>query len=148
MGRSRIVSQTEGKASSKVHQEKSALLIWDSYRIVSNNDVQFQGEVRELLRSFKVEYHKSSPYRPQANGAVEAINKNIKKFLLKMTKTYRDWSDRLPYALWGYQTIVRTSTGATHFSLVYRSKAVLLVKVEIISLQTAIESELPKVQWA
>ena len=51
-----------------------------------------------------------------------------------MTQTYRDWADRLPYALWGYQTIVRTSIGATPFSLVYGSKAVLTMDVEIKSL--------------
>ena len=91
-----------------------------------------------------MEHHKSSPYHPQANRTVEAANKNIEKILSKMTQTYRDWLDRLPYALWGYRTIIRTSIGATPFSLVYRSEAVLLVEVEIISLRTVIESELPK----
>ena len=55
------------------------------HHIVSDNGIQFQGEVRALLRSYKVEHHKSSPYRSQANGAVEAANKNIKKILSKMT---------------------------------------------------------------
>ena len=55
------------------------------HHIVSDNGVQFEGKVRELLRSYKVEHHKSSPYRPQANGAVKAVNKNIKKILSKMT---------------------------------------------------------------
>ena len=91
-----------------------------------------------------MEYHKSSPYHPQENEAIEAVNKNIKKILSKMTQTYRDWSDRLPYALWGYRTTVRTSTGATPFSLVYGSEAVLPVEVEIRSLWTVIESELPE----
>ena len=104
--------------------------------------------MRALLRSYKVEHYKSSPYRPQANGAIEAANKNIKKILSKMTQTYRDWSDRLPYALWGYRTIVRTSNGATPFSLVYGSEAVLPVEVELESLRIAMESELPETQWA
>ena len=95
-----------------------------------------------------MEHYKSSPYRPQANGAVEAPNKNVKKILSKMTQTYRDWSDRLQYALWGYRTIVRTLTGATPFSLVYGSEAVLPIEVDIRSLRTVIESELPEVQWA
>ena len=34
------------------------------HHIVSDNGVQFQGEVRELLRSYKMEHHKFSPYRP------------------------------------------------------------------------------------
>ena len=101
-----------------------------------------------MLRSYKVEHQKSLPHRPQANGAVEAANKNIKKILSKMTQTYRDWSDRLPYALWGYRTTVRTSTGATPFSLVYGSEAVLPVEVELESLWIVMESKLPETQWA
>ena len=64
-----------------------------------------------------------------------------------MTQTYRDWDDRLPYALWGYQTTVRTSTGATPFLLVHESEAVLPVEVKIKSVQVAIEFEMPETQW-
>src|SRR2546428_8866279 len=39
-----------------------------SHHIVTDNGVQFQGEVVELLEKYRVEHHKSSPYRPQANG--------------------------------------------------------------------------------
>ena len=34
------------------------------HHIVLDNDVQFQGKVRELLRRYKVAHHKSSPYYP------------------------------------------------------------------------------------
>ena len=50
-----------------------------SYHIVSDNGVQFQGKVRELLRSYKVEHHKSSPYRPQANGVVDVAKKTSRR---------------------------------------------------------------------
>ena len=46
--------------------------------IVTDNGVQFQAETAELLQKYGIEHHKSSPYRPQANGAVEAANKNVK----------------------------------------------------------------------
>ena len=59
-----------------------------------------------------------------------------------MTQTYRDWVDRLPYTLWGYQMKVRTSIVATPFSLVYGSEAVLPVEAKIKSLRVAIEFEL------
>ena len=32
------------------------------------------------------------------NGTVEAINKNIKKILVKMTNTYKDWHKYLSFA--------------------------------------------------
>ena len=49
-----------------------------SHHIVTDNGVQFQAEIAELLQRYGIEHHKSSPYRPQANGAVEAANKNVK----------------------------------------------------------------------
>ena len=71
------------------------------------------------------------PYYPKMNGAIEAANKNIKKILVKMTNTYKDWHEYLPFALCAYRTFVRTSTGATSYSLVYGMEIVLLAVVEI-----------------
>ena len=89
------------------------------HHIVSDNGVQFQGVTAEFLKEHKIEHHKSSPYRPQANGAVEAANKTVKKILAKMVKTYKDWSSQLPYAVMGYNTTVRSVTCQTPYSLVY-----------------------------
>ncbi|RVW94945.1 Retrovirus-related Pol polyprotein from transposon 17.6 [Vitis vinifera] len=55
-----------------------------------------------------IRHHRSSAYRPQTNGAVEAANKNIKRILRKMVETSRDWSKKLPFALWAYRTSFRT----------------------------------------
>ena len=82
------------------------------HHIVSDNGVQFQSEMAILLQHYKVEHHRSSPYRPQANGTVEAANKNIKRILAKMVESYKDWSEFLQFALWGYRTTARTSTGS------------------------------------
>ena len=76
-------------------------------------------------------FQKSSTYRPQTNGAVEAANKNIKNILCKMVETYKDWPEKLPFALWGYRTSIRTSTGATPYSLVYGMEAVLPIELEV-----------------
>ena len=88
-----------------------------------------------MLQRYGIGHHKSSPYRPQANGAVEPANKTIKMIMAKMTENYKDWADKLPYALWGYRTSVRTTTGATPYSLVYGMEAVLPVEVEIQSMR-------------
>ena len=65
------------------------------HHIVTDNGVQFQAEIAELLQRYGIEHHKSSPYRPWANGAVEAANKNVKQILSKMVKIYKDWSEYL-----------------------------------------------------
>ncbi|KAG8480467.1 hypothetical protein CXB51_024656 [Gossypium anomalum] len=103
--------------------------------------------IAEVCSQFKIRHHNSSPYRPKMNGAVEAANKNIKKIVGKMTKTYRDWHEKLPFALYVYQTSVRTSTGATPFSLVYGKEAVLPIEVEIPSLRVLLELKLDEAEW-
>ncbi|PKI36614.1 hypothetical protein CRG98_042995 [Punica granatum] len=82
------------------------------------------------------------------NGAVEAANKNIKKIIEKMTVNYKDWHEMLPYALLAYQTSIRTSTGATPYSLVYGTEAVLPIEVEISSMRILAEAELAEAEWA
>ena len=69
------------------------------------------------------------------NGAVEVDNKNMKKILVKMTNTYKDWHEFLSFALCTYRTSVYTSMGATPYSLVYGIEAVLPTEVEISSLR-------------
>ena len=71
------------------------------HHIVTDNGIQFQAEIVELLQRYGIEHHKSSPYRPQANGAVEAANKNVKLILLKMVKTYKDWFEYLSFCFMG-----------------------------------------------
>ena len=81
------------------------------------------------------------------NGVVEATNKNIKKIIQKMVVTYKDWHEILPFVLHGYHTFVRTSTGATPFSLVYGMEAVLPIEVEIPSLRVIMETKLSEAEW-
>ena len=83
------------------------------------------------MEEYSIEHHKFSPYQPQANGAIEATNKNVKKILAKMVVTYIDGAEKLSFALWGYRTSIRASTRATPYSLVYGSEAVLPIEVEI-----------------
>ncbi|WVZ14277.1 hypothetical protein V8G54_011843 [Vigna mungo] len=64
-----------------------------------------------------------------------------------MVVTYKDWHEMLPFALHGYRTSVRTSTGATPFSLVYGMEAVPPFEVEIPSLRVLMETQLEEADW-
>ena len=57
-----------------------------------------------------------------------------------MVVTYKDWAEKLPFALWGYKTSIHASTGVTPHSLVFGSEAVLPIEVEIQSLQVLVET--------
>ena len=65
-----------------------------------------------------------------------------------MVETSRDWSEKLPFALWAYRTSFRTSTGATPYSLVYGMEAVLAVEIEMGSLRVELGHKIFETDWA
>ncbi|XP_070039640.1 uncharacterized protein [Nicotiana tomentosiformis] len=64
-----------------------------------------------------------------------------------MVDNHMQWHEKLPFALLGYRTTVRTSTEATPYLLVYGSKAVIPAEVEIPSLRIIQEAELSDTEW-
>ena len=103
--------------------------------------------VTEVCTHFKIKHHNSVPYRPKMNDAVEAANKNVKKIIAKAIETYKDWHEKLPFALHAYPTRVRTLTGEISYSLVYEMEAVLPIEIEIPSLRVLKEVELEGTEW-
>ncbi|XP_070006958.1 uncharacterized protein [Nicotiana sylvestris] len=103
--------------------------------------------MKEVCQQFKITHRNSTPYCPKANRAVEAANKNIKKILRKMVEGSRQWHEKLQYSLLDYRTTVRTSVGATPYSLVYGTKAVIPAKVKISSLRIVAEAEIDDKEW-
>ncbi|XP_075097920.1 uncharacterized protein LOC142175240 [Nicotiana tabacum] len=75
--------------------------------------------IREICGKFKIVHHNSTAYMPQMNGSVEAPNKNIKRILREIVDSHSQWHVKLPFALLGYRTMMRTSIGATLYMLVY-----------------------------
>jgi len=115
-------------------------------KIITDNAQNFNGKmIMKLHAKWKIKHSNSSPYRPKMNGAVEAANKNVKKIIQKMVVTYKDWHKMLPFALHAYRTTVRTSTGATLYTLVYGMEDVMSLEVEIPSLRVLVDSELEEV---
>ncbi|PHT39337.1 hypothetical protein CQW23_22910 [Capsicum baccatum] len=64
-----------------------------------------------------------------------------------MVQGSRQWHENLSFALLGYRTTVRTSTGATPYLLVYGTEAVIPAKVEIPSLRVIVEVEIDDDEW-
>ncbi|XP_070008201.1 uncharacterized protein [Nicotiana sylvestris] len=89
----------------------------------------------------------STPYRPKANGTVEAANKNIKKILRKMIQSSRQWQEKLLFALLGYRTTMITSIGSTPYLLVYGTEDVIPTEVEIPSLRIIVEAKIEDSEW-
>ncbi|XP_060212056.1 uncharacterized protein LOC132639634 [Lycium barbarum] len=110
--------------------------------IITDNGANLNSHLmKEMCAQFRITHRNSIAYRPQMNGAVEAANTNIKKILIKMIDNYKGWHEQLPYALLGYRTTARTSTGATPYLLV------IPAKVEIPSLRIIQEAGLDDAEW-
>ena len=65
-----------------------------------------------------------------------------------MVETSRDWSKKLPFALWAYRTSFCTSTEATPYSLVYGMKVVLPIETKMGSLRVTLEQQISETEWA
>ena len=96
---------------------------------------------------YNIEHYKSSPYRLQTNGSIEAAIKNINNIQAKMVVTYKDWAEKLSFALWGYRTSIRALIGAIPYSLVYRNKTILPVEMEIQYLRVLVETKVLEEDW-
>ena len=60
-------------------------------RLLSQSvSMQTQALMDTQVQEYGIQHHRSSAYRPQTNGAVEAVNNNIKRILRKMVETSRD----------------------------------------------------------
>jgi hypothetical protein len=109
--------------------------------IVTDHGSHFQNQMMgELHTKLGFLHENSSPYYPQENGQVEAINKVLKTMLQRMVGVNKtSWHLHLFSALWAYRTSVKTTTGFTPFQLVYRIEAVLPIECEIPSLKLTVE---------
>jgi hypothetical protein len=109
--------------------------------IVTDHGSHFRNHMMvELAAKLGLSHDSSTPYYPQANGQVEAINKVLKRMLQRMIGVHkRRWHLILYSALWAYRTSVKNATGFTPFQLVYGLEAVLPIQCEISSLKLAID---------
>ena len=109
-----------------------------------DNGPQFISTVfSRFCNKFRIQSVSSTAYYPPANRLTEAFNKTITKILKKfVSRSQRDWDEKLGECLWAYRTIVRTATKATLFSLEYGCEAVLPLEIQIPSLRIAIASSM------
>jgi len=102
-------------------------------RLISDNEISFiNKEMKNLTKAYYIKHGRSTPYYPQGNGQVEAINRVMLKILKKMKHEYRGkWSDHLADALWVCRSSVKTTTRFSPFSLIYRTEAISPVELVV-----------------
>ncbi|KAL0366241.1 UNVERIFIED_CONTAM: hypothetical protein Sradi_3514200 [Sesamum radiatum] len=127
-----------------LHPCQHHLQIWSPRYIITDNGRPFYNKsMDKLCTQFGFKQHNSSMYNAAANGLAEAFNKTLCNLLKKVvSKSKRDWHEKIGEALWAYRTTHRTATQATPYSLVYGVEAVLLLESQIPSLRIAIQEGL------
>jgi transposase InsO family protein len=80
--------------------------------IVTDHGSHFKNKMMiELILNLGFKQEHLSPYYPQVNGQVEAVNKSLKTILqwtINLTKS--NWHLILYSTLWAYQTSIKTTT--------------------------------------
>nr|XP_018628094.1 uncharacterized protein K02A2.6-like [Nicotiana tomentosiformis] len=116
--------------------------------IITNNAANLNSDLMiEISEKFRIIHRNSTAYRPQMNGAVEVANNNIKRILRMIVDNHTQWYEKLPFALLGYRTTMRTSIGETPYMLVYSTEAIIPAEVEIPSLKVIQEAKLDDAEW-
>nr|XP_009791417.1 PREDICTED: uncharacterized protein LOC104238679 [Nicotiana sylvestris] len=64
-----------------------------------------------------------------------------------MVENYKQWHEKLSFALLRFCTLVHTFTGATPYLLVYGTEVVISAKAEIPSFRIIQEAELSDMEW-
>nr|XP_009592270.1 uncharacterized protein LOC104089138 [Nicotiana tomentosiformis] len=112
--------------------------------ILTDNGMPFDNKLmNKICDLFGFKNRNSSMYYVAANGVAEAFNKTLCNLLKTVvSKSKKDWHERMEEALWAYRTTYRIPKQATPYSLVYGVEAVLPLERQIPSLRLAIQEGL------
>ena len=113
--------------------------------LISDRGTHFQNNlIKELTATYDIDHQKITPYHHQTNGLAERVNQTIVQILQKTLEGSKcDWDSKLKAALWTYRTTLKMITKQTSFALVYDIEVILPIELEILSLLSAIEAQMP-----
>jgi transposase InsO family protein len=102
-------------------------------KITTDNAKAFSSHALvEFCFKYGIVLSHSCNYYPQGNGLAESINKNLMNIIKKVIgENKKSWDRKIKYAVWADRIKTKTSTGKTHFELVYGLEEKLPVNLQI-----------------
>jgi hypothetical protein len=85
-------------------------------------------------------------YKLNINGLIEKTNRPLFSMLAKEAEVHVnicDWDLKVNHIVWVYNTTYKTTTGYPPFQLTYGMEVLLLIKLEVMTLRTAITMRHP-----
>jgi len=85
--------------------------------LISDNGQHFiKKKLEALSKKYGVHHKYALGYHPQTSGQVKISNCKIKSILEKtITRSRKNWADKLDDALWAYRTAFKIPIGTTTF---------------------------------
>nr|GEU57138.1 reverse transcriptase domain-containing protein [Tanacetum cinerariifolium] len=121
--------------------------VWDNIvcrfgipgEIISDNGKQFaDNPFKDWCDKVNITQRFASVKHPQSNGLVERANRSLREGIkARLGEGNKNWVEELPYVLWAYRTMIKSSHGDTPFSLTYGTEAVIPAEIEMPTYRTA-----------
>ena len=103
------------------------LLFGTPYSIHTDQGREFESELwAQLCDKLNIKKTRTNAYRPQSDGLVERFNRTLIESLSTMVNSTRDdWDEKVPYAVFAYNSTVHATTGCTPNLLIFGEEALM-----------------------
>ena len=129
----RATRRNDAATSARFLFERILMRFGHPLELVSDRGTHFLNEVIEdLTEEYKVSHRKTTPYNPKANGLTERANGIICKILTKVVSAHKtDWDQKLPSAVYAYNTAYKSTTGKTPYFLAFGQEVIQAIETEV-----------------
>ncbi|MGH0180819.1 UNVERIFIED_CONTAM: hypothetical protein FKN15_013733 [Acipenser sinensis] len=92
--------------------------------ILTDHGTNFMSQcLKELYKLLQIQSIRTSVYHLQSDGLVERFNQTLKQMLRRfVNQEQKHWAKLLPYLMFAVREVPQSSTGFSHFELLYGRK--------------------------